>query len=80
MKKDEYELYRSFKAEVETARGCLQDIDLDLQTAADSPQYDEPYKLGPNPDIEAIREAVGLLKQAREKLARFFSSTTDYPS
>lgn len=76
----DYELYRAFKSEVELARGLHRDIELDLQTMAESPQYDEPYKLGPNPNIEAIREAKELLKQAQNKLAQFFDSTTNYPS
>jgi hypothetical protein len=76
----EYEVYRSFKAEVEVARGWIQDIELNLQMMGTSPQYDEPYKLGPNPDIEAIKEATEHLKQAQEKLAKFFDSTTNYPT
>jgi hypothetical protein len=76
----EYERYCAFKAAVETARGWLQDIELNLQTMCTSPQYDEPYKLGPSPDIEAIKEATEHLKKAQEKLAQFFDSTTNYPS
>lgn len=73
------EEYRQFKADAEVAMGFLRDIELDLQTITESPQYDEAYKLGPQPDLQSVKDATEHLKQAQARLAQFFTSTTNYP-
>ena len=80
-KEDEWALaiWNEFMAVVQEARDVHTLLDMDLQ-AMNTPQYDEPYKLGPNPDIEAIREAKRLMQQAQKQMAKFFKSTTNYPS
>jgi hypothetical protein len=69
-----FNMFYRFQADAEENLGLLHEVEYLLSGCLHWPQYDEPYKLGPKPDLEAFGECLRHLKGAHAALKRLEAS------
>lgn len=71
---NEDENFEKFRGDADENLGLVHDMEALLVSFLQSPMYDEPYKLGPKPDLEAFGELLRHLKAAHAALRRVEAS------
>jgi len=71
------ERFKHFRMKVTENIVCLHQIDTILQNFFSGSRYDEAYKLGSKPDIEALGECLNHLKAAHTTLEQVRISCGD---